>query len=153
MSETKKRLVKTSVIISMAVVLILLGVLSLITESFAVEVALHVYARILLVTVIIKFFYKSFSNQITVSMKKMLALCGGIIAVDLVVVDAIRFVVDNGVSSVLFLPACVPVCFMIIMHYYFKDTGKDMTAEKKGSYIVGIPLLLLALYFEILAFI
>ena len=35
----------------------------------------------------------------------------------------------------------------------FKDTGREKKAEKRLTYILGIPLLLLSLYFEILSFI
>ncbi len=76
-----------------------------------------------------------------------------IVRLDLVVVDAFRFVLSEGISTVLFLPICLPICFMIIMFYSIKDTGREKIAEKRLIYILGIPLLLLSLYFEILSFI
>lgn len=152
MSETRKRII-TSTIITSAILLILFGVLSLITKSFVVDVILHIYLRIVFVPIVIKVLQKCFKEQLTNSMNKALALCGCIIVLDVVIVDAIRYILSHGISTVLFLPACLPVCFMIIMFYSSKDTGRDKRAERRLTYFVGIPLLLLSLYFEILSFV
>ena len=67
-----------------------------------------------------------------------------------VILDFIRFILTNGVSLALFFPACIPICFMIIMHYSLKNHDKK---EKRIIYIVGVPLLILSLYFEAISFI
>ena len=152
MSEAKKRKIITVVIVALAATLVLLAVLSLILKTFAVDVILHTYLRLLFVPLIIKVLQKCFRDQLSNSMNKALILCACFIVLDLVV-DAFRFVLSKGISTVLFLPICLPICFMIIMFYSIKDTGRDKIAEKRLTYILGIPLLLLSLYFEILSFI
>ena len=152
MSEAKKRKIITVVIVALVATLVLLAVLSLILKTFAVDVILHTYLRLLFVPLIIKVLQKCFRDQLNNSMNKALILCACFIVLDLVV-DAFRFVLSKGISTVLFLPICLPICFMIIMFYSIKDTGRDKIVEKRLTYILGIPLLLLSLYFEILSFI
>lgn len=146
MSETKKRITTTLIGIIYAVVLIVLGVLFLITKSFLVSAFLHTCLRVLLIPIILKFFQKVFKEL----NNKPLVLCGIIIIVDLVVLDFIRYILSNGMSMTLFFPACIPICFMIIMHYTFKNYEKR---DKRIIYVVGVPLLILSLYFEVLSFI
>ena len=153
MSEAKRRNLITVVIVALAASLILLAVLSLILKTFVVDVILHTYLRLLFVPLIIKVLQKCFRDQLNNSMNKALILCTCFIVLDFVVVDAFRFVLSKGISTVLFLPICLPICFMIIMCYSSKDTGRDKIAEKRLTYILGIPLLLLSLYLEILSFI
>ena len=152
MSKAKKRKIITVVIVALAATLVLLAVLSLILKTFAVDVILHTYLRLLFVPLIIKVLQKCLRDQLSNSMNKALILCACFIVLDLVV-DAFRFVLSKGISTVLFLPICLPICFMIIMFYSIKDTGRDKIAEKRLTYILGIPLLLLSLYFEIFSFI
>ncbi len=152
MSETKKRNIITVVIVTLAATLILLAVLALILKTFVIDVILHTYLRLLFVPLTIKVLQKCFKDQLNDSMNKALILCTCFIVLDLVVVDAFRFVLSKGASVVLFLPICLPICFMIIMFYSIKNTGRDKLAEKRLTYILGIPLLLLSLYFEILSF-
>ena len=152
MSKEKKRKIISVVIVALAATLVLLAVLSLILKTFAVDVILHTYLRLLFVPLIIKVLQKCLRDQLSNSMNKALILCACFIVLDLVV-DAFRFVLSKGISTVLFLPICLPICFMIIMFYSIKDTGRDKIAEKRLTYILGIPLLLLSLYFEILSFI
>ena len=152
MSKAKKRKIITVVIVALAATLVLLAVLSLILKTFAVDVILHTYLRLLFVPLIIKVLQKCLRDQLSNSMNKALILCAWFIVLDLVV-DAFRFVIIKWISTVLFLPICLPICFMIIMFYSIKDTGRDKIAEKRLTYILGIPLLLLSFYFEILSFI
>ena len=153
MSKAKKRKIITVVIVALAATLVLLAVLSLILKTFAVGVILHTYLRLLCVPLIIKVLHKCLRDQLSNSMNKALILCTCFIVLDLVVVDAFRFVLSKGIFTVLFLPICLPICFMIIMFYSIKDTGRDKIAEKRMTYILGIPLLLLSLYYEIVSFI
>ena len=153
MSEEKKRNIITVIVAVLATTLFLLAVLSLTLKTFVVDSILHTYLRLLFVPLIIKVLQKCFSEQLSNSMNKALVLCTCFIVLDLVVVDAFRFVLSKGISTVIFLPVCLPICFMIIMFYSIKDTGRDRITEKRLTYILGIPLLLLSLYFEILSFI
>ena len=86
------------------------------------------------------------------SMKKALVWCGIILTLDLVIIDAFRFFLSNGVSTILFLPVCLPACFMIIVLFSHKDTGKE-SREKTIAFLIGIPLLILAIYIEIYSFV
>lgn len=133
--------------------MLLLGVLTLITKSFAINAILHIYLRLLIVPILIKVLHSSFKGQLTDSMHKALALCGSIIALDIVILDAVRYILSGGIATVLFLPVCLPACFMVLMFYSAKDTGRDKKQEIRWAYIIGVPLLLLSLYFEILSFV
>lgn len=147
------RKIFTTTIILALTLLIILGVLSLIIKSVVMGSILHAYLRLLLVFTAIKLLSKFFKEELTSSMKKAFVLCGCVLFLDLVVIDAVRFILSNGISTVLFLPACLPVCFMIIMHYSTKDTGKERKYERRLTYIIGIPLLILSLCFEIASFV
>lgn len=41
---------------------------------------------------------------------------------------------------------------MIMMYYLYKDKDESSNKGKKLTFIIGIPLLLLSFYFEILSF-
>ena len=71
---------------------------------------------------------------------------------DLVVVDAIRFILSSGESVILLLPACVPIGCMIIMLYVLKGAGEEQRSGKKLTFSIGIPLMLMSLYFEVASF-
>jgi membrane protein insertase Oxa1/YidC/SpoIIIJ len=86
-------------------------------------------------------------------MKKALVLCGIALTLDLVIIETIRFILNNGVSTVLFVPICLPLCFMILMFFSAKDTGKEKSREKTATFLIGVPILILAVYFEVYSFI
>jgi len=92
-----------------------------------------------------------FKVRLGCHIKKALLLCGVTLFLDLVVVGTFRFVLSNGVSIVLFLPVSMPICFLIIMHFSTKDV---MTKSRKiVIFLIGMILLLIATYVEILSFI
>ncbi len=136
----------------MAAVLIVLGILYIITKAFALQVTLHILGRLLCTLVIIRILKKCFHDQLADRANKVMSACGCVIVADLVVVDSIRYILSCGISTVLFLPVCLPACFMIIMANSVADAGTEKTALKRSAYLVGIPLLLLSLYFEVLSF-
>lgn len=140
------------IILIEAAILVLLGVLCLFTKSFVIDVILHIFVRLLLLAVGIQILKKCFTEQLADRLNKVLTVCGCVIAADLVVVDGIRYILSGGASVVFFLPVCLPVCFMIIMSNSVADAGVDQREIKRSSYLVGIPLLLLSLYFEVLSF-
>ncbi len=152
MSEKKKKILSFS-IVAAAAILALLFVLYLITKTFAVSVILYVYLHFLFVPLILVLLQRGFKSQLKESMNKVLALCGGALVLDLVVVDAFRYILSGGISTMLFLPFCLPVCFMIAMYYTYKDMGTDQKAQKRTTLIIGIPLLIFSLYLEILSFV
>ncbi len=129
-----------------------LAVLCIIIKSFWINALLHIFLRLLCVPLMVVMIQRCFREQLTHSMKKALVLCGMTLTLDLVVIDAVRFILSNGVSTILFFPACLPACFMIVMLLSAKDTGRG-AREKSIAFLVGIPLLLLSAYFEIYSFV
>lgn len=140
-------------IFAAAIILAILSVLAIVTKAFIVNVIFHSYMRVLCVVTIIKLLEKGFRDYLNKSMNTVLVLCSVVLIADLVIVEAIRFVLTSGVSTVLFLPACLPICFMIVMRCSAKDLGRDIVWERNATYIVGIAVLLLSLYFEVLSFV
>ena len=149
MSDRKKRTVTFAAVIA---ILVLLGVLLWITKSFAVNAMMHIFVRLLTASLVILVLKKCFREQLADSLNKVLTVCGCVIAADLVIVDAIRYILSGGADTVLILPVCLPICFMIIMAYSVTDTDDDKRSVRRLSYLVGIPLFLLSLYFEVLSF-
>ena len=140
-------------IFAAAAILVILSILAIVTKSFVADVILHSYFRVLCVVTIIKLLQKSFRDYLSKSKNTVLVLCSAVLILDLVIVEAIRFVLSNGVSTALFLPACLPLCFMIVMRGYAKDSGQDKAWQRIATYIVGIAVLSLSIYFEILSFV
>jgi len=153
MSENKKRILKTVAIVAPLFVIALLAVLYAVTKAFFWNAALHVIVRLFVVLVVTRTLVGAFGDQITKSMTRASVLSGAVLFIDLVAVDAVRYILSGGVYSILFLPACLPLCFMIVVHYSVKDTGRKGSRERLISYLVGIPLLLISLYLEVLSFI
>ena len=146
----KKGMLLTALMI--AVLLIILGILYIITKAFALQVALHILGRLLCTLVIIRVLKKCFHDQLGDRTNKVIAACGCVTVADLVIVDAIRYILSCGTSTVLFLPGCLPICLMRVMANAVTNAGVEKAALKRSAYLVGIPLLLLSLYFEVLSF-
>ena len=148
----KDKIKKTILIISPFVILIVLAVVYAIIPSFAVKVVLHTYLRLLGAAFSLYILYKAFRHWVPISKKIVLSISAVAIGIDLVVVDAVRFVLSEGKSSVLFLPACLPICCMAYLYYSYKDNNLGRRA-KILVFVIGIPVLLLSLYFEVLSFV
>lgn len=146
----KKGMLLTALMI--AVLLIILGILYIITKAFALQVALHILGRLLCTLVIIRVLKKCFHDQLGDRTNRVIAACGCVTVADLVIVDAIRYILSCGTSTVLFLPGCLPICLMLVMANSVTNAGVEKAALKRSAYLVGIPLLLLSLYFEVLSF-
>ena len=152
MKDIKKKRVITISIIACVVVLALLGIAYIITKSFVLNAALHIYIDLLMVPVILAIIHKCLKDQLSQIWRKVLGWCGVFIVIDTVIVEAVRYILSHGGLTVLFLPACVPLCFMVIMLYSAKDSGRDKRTEALYAWIIGVPLLLISLYFEIISF-
>lgn len=148
--KKKKGMLLTALM--MAALLIVLGILYIITKAFALQVALHILGRLLCTLVIIRVLKKCFHDQLGNRTNKVMTVCGCVIVADLVIVDAIRYILSRGTSTVLFLPGCLPICLMIILANSVTGAGVEKAELKRSAYLVGIPLLLLSLYFEVLSF-
>ena len=130
--------------------LTVLIVLSLPIESLVYQTFLHSIFSLCAMLIILFIIRECFKARLGCHIKKALLLCGVTLFLDLVVVNAIRFFLSNGVSTVLFLPVSMPICFLIIMHFSTKDT---ITKSRKIIiFLIGMILLLIATYLEILSF-
>ena len=132
--------------------LLLLVVLFLVTEEFLITAILHTYLRVIFVAMILVVLHENLSGQLPNSLNKVLISCGIAMSIDLIVIDAIRYVLSKGIATVLFLPACIPICFMSMLYYLLNDKDENTNKGKKLTFAIGIPLLLLSFYFEILSF-
>ena len=142
---------KEKIIILSVVLLVLIAILALITRRFVFNAILHIYMRLLCVPVIIKVIQKCFKNDLKDSMKKVLDICGVTVFTDIVIVDALRYFLSGGASVVLFFPACVPIMLMVILSYIHKESNEEKY-NRKMIFIIGIPLLIISLFFEALSF-
>ena len=142
---------KEKIIILSVVLLVLIAILALITRRFVFNAILHIYMRLLCVPVIIKVIQKCFKNDLKDSMRKVLDICGVTVFTDIVIVDALRYFLSGGASVVLFFPACVPIMLMVILSYIHKESNEEKH-NRKMIFIIGIPLLIISLFFEVLSF-
>ena len=120
-------------------------------EYFIVDVLDHIAVECLVVIMAISIINWGFRNQLPNGINKLLVICGIVIFVDMVVIGTARFIVSGELFTLL-LPVCLPVCFMAIILLYAKEK-ENAKKEKKWAYIIGIPLLILSIYFEVISFI
>ena len=148
----RDRILKTIALLSPLMIFIVLLVIYAIVPSFAIKVIIHTYLRLLGVAFSLYVLNKMFRHWIPNSRKIVLAVYGIAIGIDFIIVDAVRFVLSGGVSSALLFPACLPICCMAFLYYSFKENNCG-TRAKVITFVIGIPLVLLSLYFEVLCFI
>lgn len=148
-----KKIMLTVILIAAVSLLLLLGILYLIFDNVILSVILRSYMRFLMTGGIAFFIYTAFYKQLEhAKVKNTMLVCAIILFIDLCVLDTIRYALSGGVSMVLFLPACLPLCFMVIMHASKPTDGAEKKDLLKLAYWVGIPLLVLSVYFEVLSF-
>lgn len=137
---------KTKIIIIAieAALLLLIGIADFITRAFWVSVVAHAYIALIIIPIMLWVLDRCFKNVIVANRKKAIILCSIPLVIDNVILSTIRYIISGGISSVVLFPLFIPICFMIIMHY---------TGEKKIGFLIGIPLLLVSFYFEILSII
>ena len=129
-----------------------LYVIYLLTDSFALGLVVHTYNRLMILPIGIWLAGRALRDMISKSMKKALVLFGVVYAVDMVIVDAFRYAFSGGTATILFLPAVIPLSFMIFMLFGCKDNNRDKK-ERNLTLLIGIPLLLILIYIEIISFI
>ena len=148
-----KKIMLTVILIAAVSLLLLLGILYLIFDNVILSVILRSYMRFLMTGGIAFFIYTAFYKQLEhAKVKNTMLVCVIILFLDLCVLDTIRYALSGGVSMVLLLPACLPLCFMVIMHASKPTDGTEKKDLLKLAYWVGIPLLILSVYFEVLSF-
>lgn len=152
MTQKRKNML-TAILITAVSLLLLLGILYLIFDNYILSVVLRSYMRFLLTGGIAFSVYTAFYKQLEPGkIRNTMTICTTIMFLDLCVLDTIRYALSGGVSTVLFLPACLPLCFMVIMHASKPGDGAEKKDLLKLAYWVGIPLLVLSVYFEVLSF-
>ena len=137
---------KTKIIIISveAAVLLLISIAYIITRSFWVSVVAHAYIKLMIIPIMLWVINKCFKDLIKTNRKKAVILCAVPIIIDNVILSTVRYFISGGVSSIVLFPLMIPACFMILMHYM---------GVKKIGYTIGVPLLLVSLYFEIISLI
>lgn len=151
MTDKMKRILLIVAIVTFTVAWVILGVLSYKTESFALDVIAHVVMRSAKVSLAIAFIFRFLKKELHEKSKFVSVICCAVIAIDLVVIDAARYIVTCGHSIVLFLPAFIPVCYIIILHHICKTSNAERT-DHVIARIIGYALLALSIYFEIISF-
>ena len=137
---------KTKIIIIAieAAILLLISIAYLITRSFWVSVVAHAYIKLLIIPIMLWVLDRCFKNVVAENRKKAIILCSIPLVIDNVILSTVRYVISGGISSIVLFPLFIPACFMILMSYM---------GEKKIGFLIGIPLLLVSFYFEILSII
>ena len=149
----KRKVLLTAILVACVSLLLILGILNLVFKSFLLSVILRSYIRILLIGSIVFSVYKAFYKELEPEkIRNTMILCTIIMFIDLYILDTIRYVLSGGVSTVLFLPSSVPLCFLVFTHSLKPTAATEKKDLLKAAYWVGIPLLILSLYFEVLTF-
>lgn len=149
MTTQNRRILMTILIAGAILAFLILNILYAITREFALSACVHIYFSLLYTPLIFHWVTKGLKGRVGALYNKISWLCGIAIFLDLVVVDGIRFVLSGGIQTVLFIPACAPICAMAVILCSAKEND---LIEKKTTLWICIPLLILSLYFEILSF-
>ena len=119
-------------------------------EYFVVDVLDHIATECLVVIMAISIINWGFRNQLPNGINMLLVICGIVIFIDMVIIGTARFIV-SGEFFALLLPICLPICFMVVTHFYAKEKGCKKS-EKSLIYIFSFLLLILSIYLEVIAF-
>jgi len=79
-------------------------------------------------------------------MRYPLIICGAVLTLDMVILETVRYVVREEISTALFLPVSLPICIMVVL------LKQKSPATRRAALLIGIPLTILALYLEIISF-
>ncbi len=120
-------------------------------EYFIVDVLDYIVTECLVVIMAISIINWGFRNQLPNGINMLLVICGIVIFIDMVIIGTARFIV-SGEFFALLLPICLPICFMVVTHFYAKEKGCKKS-EKSLIYIFSFLLLILSIYLEIMSFI
>ena len=149
--SNKKRIILTLLILLPIVLTAGLLVAAAMTEIFALSVIAHIIIKAALAAICLSLIYKAFKDQIKAHMKHALLSCGAALLVDMVVLSTIRYVLSGGVQTILFCPVSIPLCFTALIYYACEDS-EGHKSSKKWAFIIGIPLTLVAVVFEVISF-
>ncbi len=119
-------------------------------EYFIVDVLDYIVTECLVVIMAISIINWGFRNQLPNGINMLLVICGIVIFIDMVIIGTARFIV-SGEFFALLLPICLPICFMVVTHFYAKEKGCKKS-EKSLIYIFSFLLLILSIYLEVIAF-
>ena len=149
--STKKRILLTIAIVLPFIALIGFTIAAAVTEIFALQAAAHVISKLFQTAFCIFILYRCFRKQLGKYVKPCMVICSVILFLDMTVLSSVRYIISDGVSTILFFPASIPLCLGTII-YCFADNSPKHKSVKKWVFIVGIPLTALAIVFEALSF-
>lgn len=149
--STQKRVLLTALVILPIAITIGLMIGAAVTEVFVLQAIAHIIIKAALAAICLYLIHKSFKDQLKKHKKPALIICAAALFIDMVVLSSIRYIISEGVQTILFFPACIPVCFTALLYYIFTDSDHQKSS-KKWAFIIGIPLVFVALVFEVISF-
>ena len=91
----RKRILLTVAIALPPLLLLTFSIVSAVTESFVVSSVAHICVRALYTSAIMAALSYFFRNSIVQSRKKAFTICGLVMVLDLVILDAVRYILSG----------------------------------------------------------
>ena len=149
----KRRILITAVLFASVCLLLLTAILYLIFGDIIISFAFGASIRLFLLAISIYLIFRIiYKKPMTDKSRKAMILCAAILFLDHFVLDAIRYALNDGVSTILFLPVSYPLCILVIMLFAKPCEEKEKKIWRRGICWVIIPMLILSVYFEVLSF-
>ena len=142
---------KATVAMFFVLTFFLFAILHELFELYVFDVLSHVSIKAIVVAVCLIIIEKVFEKTLPVSVKKLTVLCGAILAAEFLLLDTLRLVL-GGDSSILLLPACLPLTGAVIVFLFDKERGIGRK-EKVIAYSVCAVFFAVAMYFEVMSLI
>lgn len=139
-------------VLAVALAIVILKVIAGITGLFVLDCISYAILQLCYIPFIVFIIRKAFRDMVTDSLKPATIMCAISLAFEAVLSTA-RYVLSGGDSPLLFVPIALPLCYIAISYYAYKDTGKKVTQIKCPIIILGIILFLVASAFEIYSFV
>ncbi|MBE6636130.1 MAG: hypothetical protein E7617_08075 [Ruminococcaceae bacterium] len=137
---------KRALIISAIAAIILPTILMLFIDALWLRAVHHALFRAVAVGLILVVLKKNFEPLTEMDMRYPLIICGAVLTLDMVILETVRYVVREEISTALFLPVSLPICIMVVL------LKQKSPATRRAALLIGIPLTILALYLEIISF-
>ena len=143
----------TAILPAVVCILLMTGILYLIFGDIIISFAIGATVRLILLAISIYLTFRIiYKKPMTDKSRKAMILCAVILFLDHFVLDAIRYAINDGVSTILFLPVSYPLCILVIMLFAKPCEEKEKKIWRRGICWVIIPILILSVYFEVLSF-
>ena len=149
--STKKRILLTLSAVLPILACIGFAVAAAVTDIFALQAVSHVILKLMETATCVLLIYKYLKEQLGKYLKPCTVICSIILFLDMTVLSSVKYIMTEGVDTILFFPASIPLCLGTII-YCFADNSPKHKSVKKWVFIIGIPLTALAIVFEALSF-